>query len=181
MLRLFVGLEIPASMIDALEHVRGGVEGARWQRDDQLHLTLAFIGEIPNKQLGEIVDTLSQIRFEPFDMAIKGVGCFGKPKKPKSLWAGIENKRPVAHLHEKITHALMQIGLDMETRKFTPHITLARFKRGTDARIGDWLSTNDCLTSSPETVSNFTLFSSQLTSESAHYAVEAQFGGFPVS
>lgn len=177
MLRLFVGLEIPVELVRHLDDVRGGVEGARWQRDDQLHLTLAFIGEVPNKQLVEIVDTLSQIRFEPFDIALKGVGLFGKPGKPKALWAGIAEKNPVAHLHEKVTHALMQIGLEMETRKFTPHITLARFRRGAHARVGDWLSGNECLASDSMKVSYFTLFSSELTSESAYYTVEARFGG----
>jgi len=177
MLRVFVAIEIPSSITEALEGTRGGVEGARWQRDDQLHLTLAFIGEVPNKQLTEIADELSRIHFKPFDLQLQGVDYFGKkPTKPNSLWAGVVDKEPLVHLHEKITHALMNIGLEMDTRKFKPHVTLARFKRGATARLGDWLSVNEALKTPTETIGHFSLFSSQLTSERAFYQVEARFG-----
>ena len=175
MVRLFVGLEIPDGVITGLEGLREGVEGARWQRDDQLHLTLAFIGEVPNRHLIDIADTLSRIEIDPFDLALAGVNFFGKPGKPKALWAKVENKKPLMHLHEKVNHALLEMGLDVETRKFTPHVTLARFKRGSTARIGDWLSSNESLKTKPALINEFCLFSSQLTSERAYYNVEASF------
>jgi 2'-5' RNA ligase len=175
MIRLFVGLEIPDECIKELDGLREGVEGARWQRDDQLHLTLAFIGEVPNKHLIDIADTLSRIEVDPFDLALTGVNFFGKPGKPKALWIGVEDKQPLLHLHEKINHALLEIGLDVETRKFTPHVTLARFKRGATARIGNWLSSNETLKTQPALINEFCLFSSQLTSERAYYSVEANF------
>ncbi len=175
MIRLFVGLEIPDEMITGLEGLREGVEGARWQRDDQLHLTLAFIGEVPNRHLIDIADTLSCIEIHPFDFVLKGVNFFGKPGKPKALWAGVEDKKPLLHLHEKVNHALQEMGLDVETRKFTPHVTLARFRRSSTARIGEWLSRNETLKTEPARVNEFCLFSSQLTSERAYYNVEASF------
>jgi 2'-5' RNA ligase len=175
MIRLFVGLEIPGEMITGLEGLREGVEGARWQRDDQLHLTLAFIGEVPDRYLIDIADILSGIDIHPFELVLKGVGFFGKPGKPKILWAGVEDKKPLLHLHEKVNHALQEMGLEVETRKFTPHVTLARFRRDSTARIGDWLSGNETLKTAPEFINEFCLFSSQLTSERAYYNVEASF------
>ncbi|WP_417449884.1 RNA 2',3'-cyclic phosphodiesterase [Kordiimonas sp.] len=176
MVRLFVGLEIPETIRDALSEVRGGVEGAHWQRDDQLHLTLAFIGDVPKKALHEIEGELSRVSVNPFDFALRGVGLFGKPKQPKCLWVGVEDKAPLVHLHEKIVNALARVDVDVERRKYKPHVTLARFRRGAQARIGDWLLHGENLYTPAETVQHFTLFSSQRTNEGSYYTVESRFG-----
>lgn len=175
MVRLFVGLEIPDQIARDLDVARGGVEGAHWQRDPQLHLTLAFIGETPRKTKHEIEDALARIRFEPFDLTLTGVGLFGKPKQPKTLWAGVEDKHPLQHLHEKVTSALDRIDVETERRKFKPHVTLARFRRGAQARVGDWLTDNERLRTTPVTVDRFVLFSSERTSEGSFYRAEAEF------
>lgn len=175
MARLFVGLDIPDPIIYDAAPARGGVEGAHWQRDNQLHLTLAFIGDASRKTTREIEDALSRIRFEPFQLALNGVGFFGKPKYPKMLWAGVENKKPIVHLHEKIVAAMDRIEVDCDRRKFKPHVTLARFRRGAQARIGDWLTNNEVLHTRREMIDSFTLFSSELTSEGSFFRQEAIF------
>ena len=176
MVRLFVGLEIPDNIREALSDVRGGVEGAHWQRDDQLHLTLAFIGDVPKKVMHEIEGELSRIHVAPFEFALRGVGLFGKPKQPKTLWAGVEDRKPLGHLHEKIVNALDRVDVEVERRKYKPHVTLARFRRGAQARVGDWLLNSEMLHTPAETVQHFTLFSSQLTHEGSYYTVESRFG-----
>ncbi len=178
MVRLFVGLELSPSQRESLTYARGGVEGAHWQRDDQLHLTLAFIGEVSHKSMREIEGELSRITFDPFDPTLTDVGMFGKFDMPKTLWAGVENKAPLMHLHEKVLTAVERTGVEMDRRRYKPHVTLARFKRGAYARIATWLSVNGVLRSPTETVRHFTLFSSHLTSEGPVYQVEAQFGNF---
>lgn len=175
MARLFVGLELDPLMIGDLADARGGVEGAHWQRDNQLHMTLAFIGDASRKTKREIEDTLARIRFEPFEMCLSGVGMFGKPKQPKVLWAGVEQKKPIAHLHEKIAAAMAQIDVEIDRRKFKPHVTLARFRRGAHARIGDWLTENERLLTQSMLVDRFVLFSSERTSEGSFYRHEAEF------
>lgn len=176
MMRLFVGLEIPENLRNALIDVRGGVEGAHWQRDDQLHLTLSFIGDASRRTMREIEGELSRIVVTPFELELRGVGLFGKPKQPKTLWAGVGDKAPLVHLHEKICHALESVGVEVERRKYKPHVTLARFRRGAQARIGDWLTENENLRTPSVTVEHFTLFSSQLTHEGSFYMVESRFG-----
>lgn len=176
MRRLFVGLEIPETLRNALYDVRGGVEGAHWQRDDQLHLTLAFIGDASRRTMHEIEGELSRIDVTPFELQLRGVGLFGKPKQPKTLWAGVADKAPLVHLHEKICHAMECVGVEVERRKYKPHVTLARFRRRQEARIGDWLTDNELLVTPSVTVDHFTLFSSQLTHEGSFYTVESRFG-----
>ena len=175
MVRLFVGLELDPQLIGELANARGGVESAHWQRDNQLHLTLAFIGDASRKTKREIEDALARIRFEAFEMSLSGVGMFGKPKQPKVLWAGVANKYPLVHLHEKIAAALDQVDVEIDRRKFKPHVTLARFRRGASARIGDWLTENERLSTSAMLVDRFTLFSSERTSEGSFYRHEAEF------
>ncbi|TNE61689.1 MAG: RNA 2',3'-cyclic phosphodiesterase [Alphaproteobacteria bacterium] len=176
MVRLFIGLEVPETIQEALMDVRGGVEGAHWQRDDQLHLTLAFIGDVSKKSMREIEGELSRISFHPFDLQLRGVGLFGKPKQPKALWAGVESPGPLCHLHEKIVHALDRVDVETERRKYKPHVTLARFRKHAHARVGDWLTENETLRTPAETIEYFTLFSSQLTSNGSYYTPEARFG-----
>lgn len=177
MVRLFVGLELSPLLKESLIYARGGVLGARWQRDDQLHLTLAFIGEVSRRQMFEIEDTLAGISVHPFELQLSGVGSFGKPGQPKSLWAGIADEKPVAHLHKKVLKAMEGLGLQMDRRRFKPHVTLARFAKGNHALIGDWMSENGDLKSPAVDIGGFTLFSSALTSEGSCYSVEARFGG----
>ncbi len=176
MVRLFVGLEIPETMYPELEFAQAGVEEAHWQRNDQLHLTLAFIGDTSNNIMREIEGELARITFDPFDLRLSGVGMFGKPGSPKALWAGVEDKAPLLKLHEKIMHILEPLGLDLDQRKYKPHVTLARFKKHAQSRVGDWLALNDTLRSHKETISHFSLFSSQMTSNGSYFDVESRFG-----
>lgn len=179
--RLFVGLELTDSHIASTDIARSGVEGAHWQRDDQLHLTLAFMGNVTPKVARDIEGELSRVSMIPFALQLRGVGFFGKPGQPKTLWAGVEDSAPLVHLHEKITFAMERMGVKVDQRRFIPHVTLARFRRGAPARIGSWLSNNETLASPMETMDRFTLFSSHLTHEGAFYRAEAQYGSMDFS
>ncbi len=178
MARLFVGLDIHEPLTQDLSVARGGVENAHWQRDNQLHLTLAFIGDASRKVTREIEDALAGIRFDPFEVSLEGVGMFGKPKRPKILWAGVADKTPLLHLHEKIASALDRIDVEIDRRKYKPHVTLARFRRGAEARVGDWLTSNQNLKTAAMSVDRFVLFSSERTSEGSFFRHEAEFHAY---
>ncbi len=174
--RLFVGLEIPDSLKSSLIIPRSGVHGARWQRDDQLHLTLAFIGDVSASAAQDIAFELRRISVVPFELALAGVGFFGKPGQPKALWAGVKNPSPVRHLHEKVSVNLERIGIQVDQRRFMPHVTLARFRRGMSAPIGNWIHDNERLVTHEVWIEHFSLFSSHLTEERAHYRIEQRYG-----
>lgn len=175
MVRLFVGLELPDPIKQSLVLARGGVEGARWQTDERLHLTLAFIGEVPKRTMREIEGALSTVTFTPFDLALTGVDMFGDTRHPKTLWAGVEDEAPLHHLHEKILNTLERMDVETDRRRYKPHVTLARFKKGTKARIADWLTVNSTLRSPACKVEHFTLFSSERTGDGPYYTPEAHF------
>ncbi|MBI1179561.1 MAG: RNA 2',3'-cyclic phosphodiesterase [Alphaproteobacteria bacterium] len=168
MLRLFVGLQLPFQIRQRLTGLMGGVHGARWQNDAQLHLTLRFIGEVSENRAEDIDSALQAVSFTPFEVSLHGVGLFGDLRKPRMLWAGVAPEAPLAHLAQKLETAMVRMGLPAETRKFMPHVTLARFK-GPSGRVERFLADNDQLSSTPWTVERFTLFRSHLAHAGAIY------------
>jgi len=179
MTRLFAALELPPAVTRSLDKPRGGVEDARWQRDDQLHLTLAFFGELDRRRREDLMVHLSDIWLDPFDLTLKGVDQFGKDGRVKTLWAGVENPAPITLLHEKISHLAIRLGIDLDNRRFKPHVTLARFKRRASPPIGSWLHDNENLICPRFEVTHFTLFSSHRTDTGSYYQAEARYGSPP--
>lgn len=173
-MRLFVGIELPEAIRSALSAVMGGVDGARWQTTEQLHLTLRFIGNLPEDTARDIDLALQQVRVDPMDIQIKGVGVFGTERKPRALWAGVTPGAPLDQLHQRIESALVRSGLPPEPRKFKAHVTLARFKTR-PGRLGRFLSLHDGLESPPWEARNFTLFRSHLARTGAIYEPLAQY------
>ncbi len=173
-MRLFVGIELPETIRRALGLLRGGIRGAKWQRDDQFHLTLRFIGEVPPSHVDEIVGALAGISFSPFALRLSGVGLFGNGHQPRLLWAGVKDAAPLRHLARKVNHALERIGIEEEHRKFAPHVTIARFARRAGP-VDEWIGQHRDFSLPPFPVSHFSLFESHLLGEGARYEIEARF------
>ena len=139
MIRLFVALDLPETVRERLVSLGGGVPGARWMTDGQLHLTLRFIGEVDDNEAHDIDDTLAAIRAPGFALELAGVGEFGG-KNPRALWAGVRANEALIRLQKKIETALQRIGVAPEERKFTPHVTLARLKGAPREKVIAFLS-----------------------------------------
>ena len=84
--RLFIALRPPSAIRNPLIDTMEGVEGARWQYDEQLHLTLRFVGEVDARTADDLVGALSQVRAELFTLALRGVGSFERKGRVTSLW-----------------------------------------------------------------------------------------------
>jgi len=124
--RLFVALRPPAEMRAQLLGLMGGVPGARWQSDDQLHLTLRFIGEVDRPQADDIAASLGTIDRPRPTIALRGAGSFGHKGRVHSVWAGVAPDEALHQLHDRVSRALVLAGVAVEQRAFKPHITLAR-------------------------------------------------------
>lgn len=148
--------------------IMGGIEGARWQREDQLHITLHFIGEVDRRTADTIADILGNIRGSAFAGAVSSVGYFEKKGKVHSLWAGVTPAEPLAALHTKLDRALVSLGLPAEQRAYRPHITLARMARPVDA-VASFVSQFGGLVSAPFRMTEFGLFESLQTAEGSVY------------
>ena len=173
MFRLFVAIEPPVAVRDALLAQMGGVAGARWQRDDQLHLTLRFIGEVDRHGAHDIVAALGAIHHPAFALTLAGRGSFEHKGRPDALWIGVAPHEPIRALNNKVEQALVRIGLAPETRTFLPHITLARLGRGTGP-IAGFLSA-PVLPLPPFPVDGFALYESTLGRDGADYTIVERF------
>ena len=175
MIRLFVGLALSDLHRQRLVHLSAGVEGARWVAAENLHITLRFIGEVDEDVGEDLAQALHGVRSDPFDVTLKGVGTFGHP--PHSVWAGVVDtpSGALAHLHANVESALVRAGLKPEGRKYTPHVTLARFRHVKAGQLAGFLETNVDLAYEPFSVTGFTLFESHLSPRGAQYKNVADF------
>ncbi|NMT64260.1 RNA 2',3'-cyclic phosphodiesterase [Marinobacter orientalis] len=140
--RLFFGLEIPTSVKQRLLSIQQPVAGARWQRADQLHLTLVFLGRVEAQQLPAIREAARNLPVKPFDLTVTGLGCFGSPDHPRNLWAGVQPVGKLAEMQSALSKRLASSGFGQEGRSFQPHITLARFKRDAGS-VAELLQTHE--------------------------------------
>jgi len=173
--RLFVGIRPPEDIRDLLIDAMDDGADFRWQDDEQLHLTLRFIGEVERPIASDLADALSRVRADRFQLKIASVGRF-EQRSSGALWAGVEPKSPVAALAGKVERACQQVGLESERRTFHPHITLARWKGRRSREVGDFIERHSGLSSEPFEVDRFILFESRLSRHGAHYEEVAGFG-----
>lgn len=166
--RLFIGLRPPAAIRERLLSLMGGIPGARWQDDGQLHITLRYIGEVDRRMAEDVALALGQVRFAPFEMALDGVGQFDTRGRPNAVWAGLRPHNAAIQLHHKIDQAMVRVGLEPDHRAYLPHITLARMN-GQSGVADRFLADHAGLTSPPFGFTHFTLFESHLASEGAIY------------
>jgi 2'-5' RNA ligase len=172
--RLFVAIRPPEEIRDHLIDAMADSPELRWVHDEQLHLTLRFIGEVERPLADDIAAALSRIRSGPFELRVTGVGIFER-RSGGALWAGVEPRAPVAALAAKVERACAASGLDPEHRAFHPHITLARFKRDSAAAAQAFLERTRALATPPFTVTSFILYESRLSRHGPHYEEVAEY------
>jgi len=105
--------------------------GFKWTKPDQLHLTLAFLGDVESSRIPELISGLSPVvrNRSAFDVHWLALGAFPKPDRASILWAGAEQGRDkLIALHRDVAVALNALDLPHDSR-FAPHVTLARAKR----------------------------------------------------
>lgn len=171
--RLFVAIRPPEAIREALLDLMEGVPDLRWQADEQLHLTLRFIGEVEPPLAEDLALALQQIRFDRFALALDGVGKFEK-RRHGALWAGIQPKEQLKALAAKIERACQSAGLPAEQRAYHPHITLARWN-GRAPGLDRFLELHGGLSSEPWQVGEFILYESRLGRDGAHYEEVADY------
>lgn len=170
MIRLFAGLRPPRVLRERLIAAMGGIAGARWQNDNQLHLTLRFIGEVDRHAQADIAATLASVRSRPFTLHTDRTGIFDHRGRLQSLWLGVRPVEPVDELQKSVSRALLRVGIRPEERAFLPHVTLARFGRGAPhAAFGQ--SSFVAIPPLEWPVDHFSLFESVLTPEGSVYHV----------
>lgn len=176
MIRLFVALPIPEHVHHVLQTMCNGLNNARWVPEENRHLTLFFIGEVENGLADDIDMALSHIDMDPVDVTLDGLGFFAKKERVHTIFSRAKRTERLLHLQKKVESALVRAGLPPETRKFTPHVTLARMKPVPVSVAEAYCASHHHPEEITFTADHFTLYSSRLTPEGSIYTAEVNYG-----
>lgn len=175
--RLFVALRPPPAVRALLLDAMGGVPGARWQDDEQLHITVRFIGEVDRRHAEDIAAALAAVAAPAPGVRIDGVGTFDRRGRVDTLWARVGPADPLAALYRKVDQALARAAVAPDPRRYLPHVTLARFSRtaADPAAIERWVADHAALASPTFALSHLMLYESVLAHDGARYEAIARW------
>jgi 2'-5' RNA ligase len=172
--RLFTALEVPFELAAELAMLRGGLAGARWIDAENYHITLRFIGDIDDRVANDAAEALAEIERAPFPIALDGLSWFGADR-PRAIVARIKPSTPLMELQAEHERRLRRIGLEPESRKYTPHVTLARLRSSPPHAVADYLGARGYVPPRQFDVTRFVLFSARESTGGGPYIVEASY------
>ncbi len=171
--RLFVSLELPASVADALVRLNPGRPGVRWVSAAQLHLTLAFLGQVAPETEEKLKMQLRAIRFTRFFLPLHGLGAFPAKGRAKIVWLGVGQGHPhLFQLHKRVTDAALAAGIEPDLRPWHPHLTLARCEEVVPQTLAPFLRAHAEFDAGLVPIDSFQLKSSRLTPAGSIYQTE---------
>jgi 2'-5' RNA ligase len=186
-MRLFIALDLDATIREKIARFLDGVRGfspdARWVRPESLHVTLKFIGQMPDENLPQVISTLQQIKANAFEIHIAGYGFFPTHKAPRVFWIGIQAESQLPSLAATIDDQMAKLGVPREEHPFSPHLTLARRAGGSGAprkekndrpnqsfaRLQEKLTAMSALDFGAMTARKFFLYQSELSHTGSRY------------
>ena len=177
-LRLFVAValsdEVRARLSVVQDTLRQAPCRVGWVAPGNLHLTLAFLGDVFGAQVEGLAAALDAVAAShpPFACEVAGVGAFGPPRAPRILWAGVEDPSgALGGLQAGVAAAVSALGFRPDGRPFTPHLTLGRVRerRGEDA-LTSLLSSIKTIRCGRVEVSRLLLMRSRLLAQGASYS-----------
>ncbi|WP_124728143.1 RNA 2',3'-cyclic phosphodiesterase [Staphylospora marina] len=131
--RLFVAVRLPPEVKRALA-VRCEELGTRWRfskwvHQEDYHVTVQFLGSVDQDRMGPLAGELARAaaKHQPFELAVAGIGTFGRPEQPRILWAGLTGDLgKLRALQSTVARHLETVGFPPEQRPYRPHVTVAR-------------------------------------------------------
>ena len=177
-MRLFVAVEVEPAIRDRINDfvsgLRGKISGARWVRPEGLHITLKFLGNVPDERRTTIENALRSVHEKPVSLSLKQLGVFPNPRSPRVLWMGIQADRELEQLATAVDQHMSSVGFEAEKRAFSPHVTLARFNQRPRGNLGSLLTEAEP-SFGTMTANEFHLYESKLSPQGSQYTKLASF------
>jgi 2'-5' RNA ligase len=179
-IRAFIAVELPSFLKKELGRIEsvlkaGNTTPVKWVDFESIHLTLKFLGDIESSRVGEIIEGIKNacVGISPFELKIKGLGVFPNPARTRIAWVGlVDATDELSLLQRNIESEMEKLEYERETRKFSPHLTLARVRDQATPdereRFGN-LVTATAFSSERITVNSVSLMKSHLTRQGALY------------
>lgn len=165
-LRLFVALPVGQAATDIITATQQGLNGAKWTKPENLHVTLRFLGQTLPGKLGDIKQALAPLRFAPFAFDVAGIDCW-----PGGILHAVVAPHPALWaLKTAIDEALSEVGIAIEDREYRPHITLARLKQTQPLYLNQaWLEEHRDLSIARVPATDFHLYESRSSNKGLEY------------
>ncbi|MBD3677496.1 MAG: RNA 2',3'-cyclic phosphodiesterase [Rhodobacteraceae bacterium] len=176
MIRAFIALPLPEEVRTQLAVVQQMLPLPRRIPSEDMHLTLVFLGEQPEPVLQEVHGALETVRANPFEMRLSGLAHFGG-MKPRIVYAGVVPCEALMQLQSKVENSIRRIGVEVEAKRFVPHVTLGRLRIGEiqPAHLEHALVACAGFSAGPFTVDRFTLYESRLGPKGPRYDELAEY------
>lgn len=168
-LSYFIALDLPLEVRDELMLIAAGVPGAYWVDEEQLHLTLRYVGEIDGLLLRSLQGALERIEAPSFELQLQGVGFFPPRGEPETLWVGADKSQPLMDLRQRIDSLATRLGVPADRRRYIPHVTLARLHDAPDSRLARFAMEQALFKSTPFSPVSFSLYASRRMPTGAEY------------
>jgi 2'-5' RNA ligase len=128
-MRLFIAINFPEEIKSAIATIRNGLKQSalrgNFTFDENLHLTLVFLGECDNRQTETIKSVLNETLFPAFTLTLDKAGYF-KRDSGHTWWVGLKENKTLSELQADLTRRLQQKGFELESRNYVPHVTIGR-------------------------------------------------------
>ncbi len=170
-----IGDEIRSTLDELQRKLKKVHSNVRWTKPKDIHLTLAFLGDLPIEELDRLTFAIDQAcrDVEVFELKGNSTGTFGKPRHPRVIWAGIAACPALTTLQQRIGDALLAAEIAFDQKPFSPHLTLGRIKSVDPhtSSLLDMLEKYEDMALGSVIVSGVELMKSDLTPRGAEYAV----------
>ena len=170
-MRLFAAIPLPDFVQAELEQLFAPMDGAKWVEDRAYHLTLDFFGEVSKRDLEELCDNFESFDWTSFALSLQSVNYFGSSKTPRILFAGVSESEELISLQKKVHRTARELGLEVEDRKFRPHVSLARLKGTPYEHVGPFVAQYSLFKTKPFTVTHFHIYRSHLGGSGPFYEI----------
>lgn len=176
MIRAFAAIGLPDPVRFDLMLLQQGLGLPRPVPPENLHVTLVFLGTLPEPVIADLDLAFGAVRAPGFTLQIRGVGSFGGAR-PRLVYAGVVADPALLHLQAKLETAARQTGMEVEARRFVPHVTLARLPERMEGRerIERAIAFRGLHASPAVEVESFTLYRSHLTGSGPVYEALAEY------
>lgn len=170
-MRCFIAIELPESVRTQLaglqEELKRHDWPVRWTRPEQIHLTVKFLGDVPDPDIPGLCAAIQEIarRTPPFTLDIGSAGCFPPRGRVRTIWSDVREPPPaLAELQQQIESAMTEFGIARENRAYHPHLTIGRARnQGASSEARELLRHFTSFEAGAFDVEDIVLFHSELT------------------
>jgi 2'-5' RNA ligase len=182
-IRTFVAVDVSSAVRDGardlIEQFRATGAEVKWVEPHNLHVTLKFLGDVDAGDIHQVCLAVEQAVADvaPFEFEVRGAGAFPDTRRPRTVWLGIaEGNKELVDLNDRIEPPLEKLGFRKEARRFQPHLTIGRVRRGGPAvaELGKLIHQHEDLPIGGTRVSEAIVFSSQLDRSGPTYEALAR-------